>query len=108
VAPVPFTCFEASDRIGGNWVFGNRNGMSAAYRQLHINTSRDRMRYSDFAMPKSYPDYPHHTPIAAYFERYVDHFGARVVHGHADPGPRQPRQRYVAERTSLAARRGCG
>jgi monoamine oxidase len=28
---VPFTCFEASDRIGGNWVFGNRNGMSAAY-----------------------------------------------------------------------------
>jgi dimethylaniline monooxygenase (N-oxide forming) len=20
---VPFACFEASDRIGGNWVFGN-------------------------------------------------------------------------------------
>jgi dimethylaniline monooxygenase (N-oxide forming) len=65
---VPFTVFEASDRIGGNWVFGNRNGMSAAYRQLHINTSRDRMEYSDFPMPKSYPDYPHHTQIAAYFE----------------------------------------
>jgi dimethylaniline monooxygenase (N-oxide forming) len=74
---VPFTVFEASDRIGGNWVFGNRNGMSAAYRQLHINTSRDRMEYSDFPMPKSYPDYPHHTQIAAYFEAYVDHFGFR-------------------------------
>jgi dimethylaniline monooxygenase (N-oxide forming) len=74
---IPFTCFEASDRVGGNWVFGNRNGMSAAYRQLHINTSRDRMEYSDFPMPKSYPDYPHHTHIAAYFEAYVDHFGFR-------------------------------
>jgi cation diffusion facilitator CzcD-associated flavoprotein CzcO len=43
---VPFDCFEASDRVGGNWVFGNRNGMSAAYRGLHINTSRERMEYS--------------------------------------------------------------
>jgi thioredoxin reductase len=74
---VPFTVFEASDRVGGNWVFGNRNGMSAAYRQLHINTSRDRMEYSDFPMPKSYPDYPHHTQIAAYFDAYVDHSGVR-------------------------------
>ena len=23
---VPFTCFEASDRVGGNWVFANKNG----------------------------------------------------------------------------------
>ena len=62
---VPFTCFEASDRIGGNWVFGNKNGMSAAYRRLYINTSRDRMQYSDYPMPKSYPDFPHHAQIAA-------------------------------------------
>ena len=38
------------------------NGMSAAYRDLHINTSRERMAYSDFPMPADYPDYPHHTP----------------------------------------------
>jgi len=74
---IPVTVFEASDRVGGNWVFGNRNGMSAAYRQLHINTSRDRMEFSDFPMPRSYPDYPHHTQIAAYFDAYVDHFGFR-------------------------------
>ncbi|MCW3001809.1 MAG: NAD(P)/FAD-dependent oxidoreductase [Conexibacter sp.] len=74
---VPFDCIEASDRVGGNWVFGNRNGMSAAYRDLHINTSRERMAYSDFPMPADYPDYPHHTQIAAYFEAYVDHFGFR-------------------------------
>ncbi len=74
---VPFDCFEASDRVGGNWVFGNRNGMSAAYRDLHINTSRDRMEYTDFPMPKDYPDYPHHSQIASYFDAYVDHFGFR-------------------------------
>jgi cation diffusion facilitator CzcD-associated flavoprotein CzcO len=70
-------CFEASDRVGGNWVFKNSNGMSAAYRSLHINTSRERMEFADFPMPKSYPDFPHHTHIAAYFDAYVDHFGFR-------------------------------
>jgi cation diffusion facilitator CzcD-associated flavoprotein CzcO len=74
---IEFDCFEASDRVGGLWVFGNRNGRSAAYRSLHINTSRDQMRYSDFPMPASYPDFPHHSQIAAYFEAYVDHFGFR-------------------------------
>src|SRR5918997_643039 len=74
---IPFDCFEKSDRVGGNWVFGNKNGMSAAYRFLHINTSRERMAYSDFPMPKSYPDFPRHDQIAAYFDDYVDHFGFR-------------------------------
>ena len=74
---VEVDCFEKSDRVGGNWVFGNRNGMSSAYRSLHINTSRTRMQYADFPMPSSYPDFPDHTRIAAYFESYVDHFGFR-------------------------------
>ncbi|MEA2645325.1 MAG: hypothetical protein QOE92_408, partial [Chloroflexota bacterium] len=76
-ASIPFDCIEKSDTVGGNWVFGNRNGMSAAYRSLHINTSRERMEYSDFPMPREYPDFPHHTHIAQYFNDYVDHFGFR-------------------------------
>lgn len=76
---IPFDCFEKSDRVGGNWVFGNRNGMSSAYRSLHINTSRQRMEYADYPMPASYPDFPHHTQIAAYFDAYVDHFGLREL-----------------------------
>jgi dimethylaniline monooxygenase (N-oxide forming) len=72
-----FECFEASDRVGGLWVYKNRNGKSAAYRSLHVNTSRRRMEYSDFPMPASYPDFPHHTKIAEYFDSYVDHFGFR-------------------------------
>jgi dimethylaniline monooxygenase (N-oxide forming) len=76
-AGIPFEVFEKSDRVGGNWVFGNRNGMSSAYRSLHINTSRDRMEYAEFPMPADYPDFPHHTQIADYFDSYVDHFGFR-------------------------------
>lgn len=74
---LPFVCYEKSDRVGGNWVFKNKNGMSAAYRSLHINTSRRRMAYRDYPMPDHYPDFPHHSLIAAYFEDYVDHFGFR-------------------------------
>ena len=74
---VPFDCIEKSDQVGGNWVFGNRNGMSAAYRDLFINVSRERMAYADYPMPSSYPDFPHHTHIKEYFNDYVDHFGLR-------------------------------
>jgi len=72
-----FDCFEASDRVGGMWVFKNPNGRSAAYKSLHINTSRERMEFADFPMPRSYPDFPHHSHIAEYFDAYVDHFGFR-------------------------------
>ena len=86
------TCFEASDRIGGNWVYENKNGMSACYRDLHINTSRTRMEYSDHPMPDNYPDYPRHDQISVYFEDYARHFGfydsirfeTRVEHAERD------------------------
>lgn len=74
---IPFDCFEKGSGVGGNWRFGNDNGMSSAYESLHINTSRGQMTYSDFPMPENYPDYPHHSQILAYFEDYVDHFGIR-------------------------------
>ncbi|GAA1822660.1 flavin-containing monooxygenase [Planosporangium flavigriseum] len=70
-------CFEASDRVGGNWVWGNRNGMSSSYKSLHINTSRSRMEFSDFPMPEHLPNFARHDQIAAYFNAYVDHFGFR-------------------------------
>ncbi|CAB4861897.1 unannotated protein [freshwater metagenome] len=73
------TCYEASDRVGGNWVFENVNGMSACYRDLHINTSRLRMAYDDLPMPQDYPDYPRHDQIAAYFDMYVDQFDLRPL-----------------------------
>ena len=74
-AGLPFQCFEASDRVGGNWVFKNKNGLSSAYRSLHINTSRERMQFRDFPLPAEYPDYPRHDLIARYFESYAEAFG---------------------------------
>ena len=44
---------------------------------LHINTSRERMQFSDFPMPVDYPDYPHHTLIAKYFAAYAERFNLR-------------------------------
>ncbi|GAC67833.1 flavin-containing monooxygenase [Gordonia soli] len=72
---VPYTCFESSDRIGGNWAFGNPNGHSSAYRSLHIDTSKHQLSFRDFPMPPEYPDFPHHTQIKQYLDDYADAFG---------------------------------
>lgn len=74
---IPFDCFELGSGIGGLWRYNNDNGMSSAYRSLHINSSRHEMAFADFPMPEDYPDFPHHSQILQYFEDYVDHFGIR-------------------------------
>jgi cation diffusion facilitator CzcD-associated flavoprotein CzcO len=74
---LPYTCFEASDDIGGNWYFGNPNGRSSAYRSLHIDTYRDSVSFRDMPMGDEYPDYPHHERIRAYIDDYADAFSLR-------------------------------
>ena len=74
---ISFDCFEVGSGVGGNWRYQNDNGMSSAYRSLHINTSRDAMAYASYPMPADYPDYPNHFLIARYFDDFVDHFGFR-------------------------------
>jgi cation diffusion facilitator CzcD-associated flavoprotein CzcO len=90
---LPYTCFEASDDIGGNWYFGNPNGRSSAYRSLHIDTYRDSVSFRDMPMGDDYPDYPHHERIRAYLNDYADafslreriRFGAEVKHAERLP-----------------------
>lgn len=74
---ISFDCFEKGSKIGGVWRFNNDNGLSSAYRSLHINTNRVVMAYSDFPMPDDYPMFPHHSDIIEYFENYVEHFKLR-------------------------------
>lgn len=74
---IDFDCFEKGSGIGGNWRYENDNGMSSAYRSLHIISSKWNMQYSDFPMPENFPDYGHHSDVLRYFEEYVDHFGFR-------------------------------
>jgi hypothetical protein len=74
---IPYDCFEISDRVGGNWAFQNPNGMSSAYRSLHIDTSKELLSFRDFPMPEDYPDFPHHSQIKDYLDAYADAFGLR-------------------------------
>ena len=74
---IPFDIFEMSDTIGGNWAYRNKNGMSACYESLHIDTSKYRMQFEDFPIPDDFPDFPHHSQVLQYFNDYVDHFGLR-------------------------------
>lgn len=74
---IPFDCFEKGSYIGGNWRYENDNGMSSAYRSLHINTSRRVMAFKSLPMPDHFPDYPDHFQMAAYFDEFADHFGLR-------------------------------
>ena len=66
---IEFDCFEVGSQVGGNWRYMNDNGMSSAYRSLHINTSRRTMAYATYPMPEDYPDYPNHCQIAAVLRR---------------------------------------
>lgn len=74
---IPFDIFEMSDQIGGNWAFKNKNGRSACYQSLHIDTSKYRMQFQDLPIPEHFPDYPHHSQVLEYFNTYVDRFGLR-------------------------------
>src|ERR1700761_8051809 len=74
---IDFDCFEKGSQVGGNWRYENDNGMSSAYRSLHINTSRRGMAFKSLPMPEGYPDYPDHFQMAAYFDEVVDRYRLR-------------------------------
>lgn len=76
-AGIAFDCFEAGSDIGGNWRYNNDNGLSSAYRSLHIDTSRKNLQYPDFPTPDDLPDFPSHWQVMKYLAAYADHFGVR-------------------------------
>jgi dimethylaniline monooxygenase (N-oxide forming) len=74
---IVFDCYERGSHVGGNWRIDNDNGLSSAYDSLFTISSRRMTEYAAYPMPESFPDYQHHTQLAAYFDDYVDHFGLR-------------------------------
>ena len=66
-------CFEREDEVGGNWNFGKPN--SRVYSSTHLISSKPFTQFPDFPMPDAYPDYPHHSHMLEYFQRYTAHFG---------------------------------
>src|SRR6201985_2727929 len=74
---IDFDWFEKGSKVGGNWRYENDNGMSSAYRSLHINTSRRVMAFKSLPMPESYPDYPDHFQMAAYFDEVAERYNLK-------------------------------
>lgn len=74
---VAFDCYEIGSDIGGMWRYQNDNGMSSAYRSLHIDTSRRNLGYSDYPIPDHYPDFLSHFEVIKYLSDYADHFKVR-------------------------------
>lgn len=71
------TVFEIGGQIGGMWCYGNDNGLSSAYRTLHINTSRGVTRFSDLDFDAATQDFPDHVDMHRYLVAYAEHFGVK-------------------------------
>ena len=76
-AGLSFEVFEKGSDIGGNWRYNNDNGMSSAYRSLHIDTSRRNLQYSDFPIPETWPDFCSHWQVMEYLDAYATRFGVK-------------------------------
>lgn len=71
---VAFEGFEIGSDIGGMWRYENDNGLSSAYRSLHIDTSRGNLGYPDHPIPATYPDFLAHDEVLEWLESYAQRF----------------------------------
>ena len=67
------TAFERGGRVGGVWTLEDRP--TAAYRSLHLITSRPRTEFAEHPMPDGTPDYPSRDAVGRWLEDYVERFG---------------------------------
>jgi dimethylaniline monooxygenase (N-oxide forming) len=67
--------YEIGTQIGGMWCFRNDNGLSSAYKTLHINTAKKLTNFKDFKFPEGTQPFPDHRDMHAYFKRFAEHFG---------------------------------
>lgn len=70
-------CYEQNPWIGGNWKYTASESHSSVCSTTHIISSKKLSEFSDFPMPDSYPDYPSHQQVLAYFEAYADRFNLK-------------------------------
>jgi hypothetical protein len=66
-------CYERETSVGGAWNW--RHDRSPVYASTHLISSRPLTEFPDFPMPDDWPDYPHHSQLLGYLERYAEHFG---------------------------------
>jgi cation diffusion facilitator CzcD-associated flavoprotein CzcO len=68
-------CYERETGVGGAWNW--RHDRSPVYAGTHLISSKPLTQFPDFPMPDDWPDYPHHSQLLSYLERYADHFDLR-------------------------------
>ncbi len=62
------TILEKEPDVGGVWASSRR------YPGLTTQNPRETYEFSDFPMPRDYPEWPTGQQVQAYLERYVSHF----------------------------------
>jgi len=69
--------FEQSPQVGGLWNYDESlpDGGGVMYRALRTNTSKQTLAFSDFPLPDTAPDFPHHREVLQYLRDYAAHFG---------------------------------
>jgi cation diffusion facilitator CzcD-associated flavoprotein CzcO len=60
-------CYEEHSSIGGNWAFTDDPQRPSVHATAHSISSRRMSSFDDFPMPKTYPDFPSHRQLLAYF-----------------------------------------
>lgn len=72
-AGIPFEVIERERDVGGIWDASLPH--SPVYQSAHLISSKPLTQFSDFPMPKAYPDYPDHAQALAYLRAYANAFG---------------------------------
>ena len=68
---------EKRETIGGVWAYTDDTACGGAMKNTVTTSSKCITEISDFPMPPETPDFPHHTQVLDYLERYADHFDLR-------------------------------
>ena len=67
--------FERRPCLGGVWALRDHERPTAAYKSLHLITSKARTEFAEYPMPEGTPDYPSRDGVGRYLEDYAEHFG---------------------------------
>ncbi len=75
-------CIEKTNNIGGLWCYreeGDFNGFSTStvYKSAVTNLSKEFMAFSDFPMPKDFPNYLHNARYNTYLNMYAERFNLK-------------------------------
>ncbi|XP_061177253.1 dimethylaniline monooxygenase [N-oxide-forming] 2-like [Saccostrea echinata] len=72
-------CFEKDANIGGLWNYKDipKDGEPSLYKSCSANTSKEIMCFSDFPVPKEFPNFMNHVYLKKYLDLYAEKFDLR-------------------------------